>query len=263
MRHGSIHLVRRAGLLAALATAFAYPAAVAASDGTEEMPAEARASIQELAELSGEEFELAYINRIIPHHEGATMMAEAVVDRAPHAEVREAAQKMIDDQQAEIELLTTHATDELGAEVDHDERMMMSESMMAALRSASPARAELMFLLMMREHHEQAIVMGELALEKAPSDTIQEQASMMVEMQRSEQEEFETWIEQWYGIDAPTPTGNPETAMALAMDVEIPDTSTESPADSSGNGPAMPLALLVAAAVGGGLFALRRLAATR
>lgn len=256
------NVLARIGAVLALAGLLAAPGAVAAADGTEEMPADVRASIQELAALSGEEFELAYINRIVAHHMGATTMAEAVVDRAPHAEVREAAQKMIDDQQAEIELLTNYATDELGSEVEPDERMMMSEAMMQDLQSASPARAELMFLLVMREHHEQAIVMGELALDKAPSETIQDQASMMVEMQRSEQDQFGTWIQQWYGVEPPVPTGNPDSAMALAMEIEIPDTSTEGPADVSGNQPVTWLALALAAAVVGGLLTVRRLART-
>ena len=78
----STHLARLAVLATAMSFALALPVAVAAADGTEQMPAEQRASIQELAALSGEEFEGGHINRIIPHHEGATMMAKSVVDRA-------------------------------------------------------------------------------------------------------------------------------------------------------------------------------------
>lgn len=179
---------------------------------------------KELAALSGREFEIGYINMMVPHHEGATMMAEAIADRAPHGDVRESAAKMKQDQRAEIALLTRYATDVLGVEVDPDERMSMADSMMAELDDAEASRAELMFLLLMREHHEQAIVMGELVPERATSEVLRSQASMMVEMQRAEQARFGTWIERWSGVTPPEPTGKPERAMKLAKDAEIPDT---------------------------------------
>lgn len=180
-------------------------------------------SIEELEGLEGPEFEIAYVNRIIPHHEGAVEMARTVVDRAPHREVRDAAAKIIEDQEAEIEMLTGFLEGEYGEELDRDERQVMDESMMRHLDEASPEMAEKMFLLMMREHHQTAVEMGEIALDRGRSEEILGQAKEMVESQRAEQDLFAGWLEAWHGIDAPAPTGDMMAAMELAMDMEMPD----------------------------------------
>lgn len=181
-------------------------------------------SIEELKELDGDEFEIAYINRIVPHHEGALEMAQMVVERAPHQEVRDAAGKIIEDQKAEIEMLTTYLRDTHGQELDRDERQVMSHDMMQELETSDPEMAETMFLLMMREHHETAVIMGEIVLGKDVSDEIRQQAEGMVSSQKAEQEQFAEWLKMWYGIDVPEPTGDMMKAMEFAMGTDMPDT---------------------------------------
>lgn len=212
-------------------------------------------ALADLEAREGEEFEVAYVNQIIPHHEGALEMAEAVVDRAPNQEVRDAAARIIEDQQREIEELTTFLRDTYGQEVEPDERMAMDPSMMEEIASADPARAEQMFLLGMREHHQTAIEMGEIALEKAQSEEILTQAENMVSSQRAEQEEFAGYLSEFHGIQAPEPTGDMEAAMQLAMEgsgMPLPETG----------GPSLPIVMaLVAvalAALAAGMYALRR-----
>ncbi len=165
-------------------------------------------SIEELRQLSGREFEIGYVNRIIPHHEGALEMAEMVVDDAPHKEVRDAAARIIEDQEREIEMLTGFLRDTYGVELDRDERQLMSEDMMGMIEDAEPQMGEQMFLLMMREHHQTAIEMGEIVLERAESEELLEQAREMIRSQREEQEQFAEWLQEWYGIEAPEPTGD-------------------------------------------------------
>lgn len=212
-------------------------------------------ALSDLEALEGEEFEVAYVNQIIPHHEGALEMAQAVVDRAPNQEVRDAAARIIEDQQREIEELTTFLRDTYGQEVKPDERMAMDPSMMEQMASADPAMAEQMFLLGMREHHETAVEMGEIALEKAQSEEILSQAENMVSSQRAEQEEFAGYLSEFHGIQAPEPTGDMEAAMQLTMEgssMQMPETG----------GPSLPLvAALVAvvlAALAAGAYAVRR-----
>ena len=65
-----------------------------------------KAAMDELGQKTGQDFEIAYINSIIPHHQGAIMMAQAVQKDAPHQEVRDSAAKIIADQQKEIDELT-------------------------------------------------------------------------------------------------------------------------------------------------------------
>lgn len=197
-------------------------------------------ALADLERLAGEEFEIEYVNQIIPHHQGALEMAQAVVDRAPNQEVRDAAARIIEDQQREIDELTTFLREKYGRAVQPDQRMAMPASMVEQMNNADPATAEKMFLLGMREHHEIAIRMGEIALRKAQSQEILSQAENMVGSQRAEQEEFAGYLRDFYGIEAPEPTGDMEAAMQLAMDsgMQMPETG----------GPSLPgVAVLMAA----------------
>ena len=218
---------RAAAITATLTLAF-FAAPTAADEGPHPEFEEQQAAMEELVALEGEDFEMAYINSIIAHHMAALEMAESVVDRAPHEEVRADAATIIEDQQAEIDLLTTYLADTYQQEPAPDERMLMSEETMAALSGASPEMAEVMFLLMMREHHEMALMMGEMALEKGVSDTLAEQAQTMIESQTEEQERFASYLQEWYGIEAPEPTGDAMAAMELAQS-EMPNTATSAP----------------------------------
>ncbi|MBP7774315.1 DUF305 domain-containing protein [Candidatus Woesebacteria bacterium] len=55
-----------------------------------------------LENKSGDELDAAFINMMIPHHEGAVVMAEAVINRGNHSELKMFAQKISDSQQKEI-----------------------------------------------------------------------------------------------------------------------------------------------------------------
>lgn len=56
----------------------------------------------ELAGLSGREFDQRFLELMIAHHEGAVTMAEDELADGQNPQARELAQKIIDDQQAEI-----------------------------------------------------------------------------------------------------------------------------------------------------------------
>jgi len=49
------------------------------------------------------EFDLRFINAMIPHHEGALAMAEEVLEKSDRPELRQVAQSILDTQQAEID----------------------------------------------------------------------------------------------------------------------------------------------------------------
>lgn len=213
-------------------------------------------ALADLEALEGEEFEVAYVNQIIPHHQGALEMARAVVDRAPSPEVREAAARIIEDQEREIGELTAFLKDTYGQEVTPDERMAMDPAMNDQIRAADPAMGEQMFLLAMREHHESAVQMGEIVLQKAQSQVLLDQAQTMVDSQRAEQEEFAGYLQEFYGIEAPAPTGDMMQAMHSAMgdsSMQMPETGGLSPV-----GIMVAAGALVAAAAAVGAYALRK-----
>lgn len=265
----------KALLICVLALALLAPTVVSAQGGhgghetgngddaqMSEQTAQMMESIEELRQLSGREFEIGYVNRIIPHHEGALEMAEIVVNDAPHSEVRQAAARISEDQKREIRELTDFLRDTYNEEVDPDERQMMDHGMMMPMQeNPGSEMAEKMFLLMMREHHQTAVEMGQIVLERAESDEeLLRQAISMVESQRAEQEQFAEWLKDWYGIEAPEPTGDMMAAAQLAMGVtQMPETGAGGMSRSEGGNEALPIVValgLLALAVGA--YSLRR-----
>ncbi|MDQ4075455.1 MAG: DUF305 domain-containing protein [Chloroflexota bacterium] len=59
--------------------------------------------VEELAALEGEAFEIAFIDTMIPHHEGAIEMAELVPTRTDRPELNAVAQAILDAQRTENE----------------------------------------------------------------------------------------------------------------------------------------------------------------
>lgn len=69
-------------------------------------------AIQDSMMMSGdlgaadEEFDLRFINAMIPHHEGAVVMAQEALEKSNRPEVKQLAQAIIDAQQPEIDQMT-------------------------------------------------------------------------------------------------------------------------------------------------------------
>jgi uncharacterized protein (DUF305 family) len=55
--------------------------------------------------LKGAEYDLMYVDMMIPHHEGAVALANEALTRATHPEVKELAQRIIDIQQEEVVMM--------------------------------------------------------------------------------------------------------------------------------------------------------------
>lgn len=55
--------------------------------------------------LEGDEFDEAFIRMMIPHHEGAVDMAEAALESAKHAEMKQLATDIIEAQRREIDMM--------------------------------------------------------------------------------------------------------------------------------------------------------------
>lgn len=226
--------------------------------------------MDELKQKSGADFDITYINSIIPHHQDAIMMAEMVKSDAPHKEVRDAAAKIIEDQQKEIADLTKVMNDTYKQQVTPDPRMKMSMSMMDMMRGADATMREKMFLAMMREHHQMALMMGDLVLQKSSNADVRTQAQTMLASQKQEQDTFGTYLIGWYSITPLTPTGDMQDGMDAVMPMGMPMPSTNAggvtpntpatlPSTGGDSLPWLPLAFGILALLAGGV-ALRRLA---
>jgi len=58
-----------------------------------------------LNDKKGEEFDIAFIEAMIPHHQGAIDMAQAALTNAEHQEIKDLAVGIIDAQQKEINMM--------------------------------------------------------------------------------------------------------------------------------------------------------------
>lgn len=200
-----------------------------------------KAAMDELAQKSGQDFEVGYINSIIPHHQDAIEMARMVQNDAPHKEVRDIATAMINEQQGEIEELTTWLNDWYGQQANPDPRMKMSPAMMDMFMRAEPAMREKLFVAMMREHHEVANQLGRLVLQKATHQELKDQAQNMIKSQTEQQAIFGGWLQGVFNINPPVPTGDMQHGMDAVMNMGMPAVApTAAPAGGAGAAPGMP-----------------------
>jgi uncharacterized protein (DUF305 family) len=76
-----------------------------------DMAAHMRKMNEQMVKHLGEgdaEYEKRFIDMMIPHHEGAVLMAEHALKHAQKPELKAMAKKMIEDQQKEIEQMRAH-----------------------------------------------------------------------------------------------------------------------------------------------------------
>ena len=180
----------------------------------------------------GQESEVSYMNRTIPHHQSAIEVASIIRGKAVHSELRAATQKTITMQADEIGQLTNWLQEWYGQQPSPDPAMQMSKEMLNQFRDAEPRMAEKMFLLTMREHHQQVIDMSEKLVSSNPPHTeLQQFAQKAINVQRQEQQQLGEWASSWYGITPPAPTGDVTQGMRAAMGnpVTASDSSHQAP----------------------------------
>lgn len=66
------------------------------------------------------------------------------------------------------------------------------------------------FIEMMVPHHEGAIEMAKMALDRAKSPQVRELAQSIIEKQTREIEQMRTWYKQWYGTEVPVNSSSME-----------------------------------------------------
>lgn len=168
-------------------------------DGGSSNPEEAA---RQLVAPNGEYSDAAFVDAMIPHHEGAVEMAEVALDNAEHEEIRTLAGEIVDAQRAEIELLG-QMREELGGatttgmsqEEGMEGMMGMSEDPQALAQARPFDRA---FIDAMIPHHESAIAMANVALEASEDPEIRGIAEDIVSAQEREISQMRQWREEWY-----------------------------------------------------------------
>lgn len=149
----------------------------------------------QLAGLEGEAFEVGFMSMMIAHHQSATEMAQWILERTEDTEITQAAQKIIDEQEAEIAQMTGWLQEWYSREPDAEMMGMMNEMMSGMMETMmdgeTPERA---FLEGMSEHHDGAIDMAQLALFQSTHPELRTLGQDIIVAQAGEIAQFQTWL---------------------------------------------------------------------
>ena len=172
--------------------------------------------------------DIMFVRMMIPHHEGAIHMAELVPERTDRAELLDLRTEIIEEQEAEIDLMCellddagVTGCDEVGSMMPHemgemmrgngmdhgmhpDEMagMMPREHMMThddgrEIRRAEHDEFDCLFAEHMIRHHEGAVVMSEYVLDEGESERVADLAEEIIDAQQEEIELMEEWRDDW------------------------------------------------------------------
>lgn len=157
-------------------------------------------------------FDLRFIDGMIPHHEGAVLMAQEALEKSNRPEIRTLAEAILRAQEQEISQLQAwrkawypNAGDQPVMWHDSMNHMMpMTPEMRDAMRMAGDLGAaddqfDLRFIEAMIPHHEGALVMAQEALEKSDRPELRQMAEEIYASQKQEIEQMQAWRKAWYG----------------------------------------------------------------
>lgn len=151
-------------------------------------------STEDGATATGDAFDRAFIDAMVPHHQSAIEMARsAQAAGLTQPDLQQVAADILATQQAEIDRMKRWREEWFGsAEIDpqgaaalgmSEDEMGMVHEPDALLNAADP---DAQFAAMMIDHHEGAVAMAKLALERAEREEIKELARAIIEAQERE-----------------------------------------------------------------------------
>jgi uncharacterized protein (DUF305 family) len=161
--------------------------------------------------IADAEYDLRFIDGMIPHHEGAVIMARAVLDKSQRPELKKLANTIIQAQKQEIVEMQQwrknwypKASDTPMAwhsEMNHS--MAMSPEQMSAMRmdvdlGTADQDFDLRFVNAMIPHHEGAVVMAKDAIQKSKRSDITKLSQEIIFSQQAEIDQMQQWRKAWY-----------------------------------------------------------------
>lgn len=179
---------------------------------------------------ASEDFDLLFIDLMIPHHESAIAMAKIALVRGDHPEIRDLAQNIIVSQQAEIDQMrawrdawypgaATLPADQMNQTMNGMIKVMAGmmgtpsagmgsmSGMGAMMDPAAQQRAlcspvgsfDETFMQLMIPHHQSAVAMAEVAQQQATHPEIRTLAQAIIAAQQKEIAQMKGWLSSWYG----------------------------------------------------------------
>ena len=156
-------------------------------------------------------YDLRFLDSMIPHHQGALVMSQQVLAKSKRPELIKLAKGILADQQQDIAQMqqwrkqwypTASATPmmwhtemkhEMPMTTAHKESMMMNMSL-----GEADAGFDKRFLDAMIPHHQGAVTMAKDSLKKSKRPELQKLAQNIIASQQAEISQMTRWQQQWY-----------------------------------------------------------------
>ncbi|MDX2096751.1 MAG: DUF305 domain-containing protein [Leptolyngbyaceae cyanobacterium bins.59] len=158
------------------------------------------------------ELDLRLIDSMIPHHEGAIVMAKAVLQNSKRPELKKLAQAVIKAQEQEIQQMRQWRKawypkapkNPVAWHGAMGHSMEMSAEQIKAMRmdidlGATDPEFDKRFIDAMIPHHEGAIVMAKDVLQKSKRPEVLQLARNILASQQAEIDQMKQWRKAWYG----------------------------------------------------------------
>jgi uncharacterized protein (DUF305 family) len=175
------------------------------------------------AEASGQAAQAAergFLQAMVPHHESAIEMARVALRRGEHPETKQLAGDIVEAQEGEIKTMQAIHQRLFGSplqpsEAGHealglsaDEAGMGHGDAAAQLADAEPF--DRAFIDEMVGHHEGAVRMAEVVLDRTDDSQLRDLSETIIEDQRREIAQMKEWRTRWYG-DTPDAEGGDDS----------------------------------------------------
>lgn len=175
---------------------------------------------------AGPEFDLQFIDMMVPHHEGALEMAQVAQGRTRRPEIRRLALDILRGQANEIAQLKRWRADWYGSGstppmshmpmlgmVDGSPPHLMNMAADVTRLRGAPEPFDMHFIDAMIEHHQSAVDAAKLAIERARRPEIRSLARVIGDAQTGEIAQMQAWRQAWFGASVPnTSTSGPRTS---------------------------------------------------
>jgi uncharacterized protein (DUF305 family) len=179
---------------------------------------------------AGNEADAAFVADMVPHHEGAVMMANMALVRAEHPELKAMARDIIAAQEKEIAQMDALEPDLPDLPGDGDGSMKMgdehmghtgmdAEGMGMDMDPADLITAEsfdIAFIEMMIPHHEGAIDMANDLLREGENPDLQNMARAIVSSQAAEIKMMRDWKKEWSGEGPALNSARPDVVASIS-----------------------------------------------
>ena len=147
-------------------------------------------------ETDGKPYDQAFIDNMVPHHEGAVEMARIELAKGEREDVKKLAARIVSTQNNEIARMQAWRDEWYGDSATPAEMPMSMPGMdIDSVRRANDV--DRAFVEMMIPHHESAIAMAMDARTKGTHARIRELAAAIVTDQVREVARMKTWTESW------------------------------------------------------------------